>query len=400
MKNYTFPAYSLLLEDPVPVVSGGTWQEHGWGPYQFPSLRMTRAGHILATCTCPAAVDDIDGYEGQLPFGRVSEDGGLTWREVRDTDIPRGTVLADGREYFAPGPKNAYSADWLHKYSPVFTQDGWRRMDYYRADEIPEFPRTPEAQIYDPAAGKTERFRMEVDWPNLTILVSHHPKGPLVFPMEMLMGGMGYSMADPDGTLFFCTYGNGCSAETGEPKRMYTVTVLRSDDSGRHWQYQSEITTPQDWVSRSCEGYCEPSMARMPDGSVVMLMRTGSGQPSYITRSTDNCRSWSEPVVFDKVGVLPRLLTLPCGVTIASYGRPGLFLRSTSDREGLLWDAPVDLNVYDNVVPGIPGSCFYTSLLALDDATALLAYTHFYWPNSDGVPVKTLLTQRIHVQMH
>lgn len=407
MTKFSYKTYSLMLDEPVAVLSGGTWQECGWGPYQFPNLQKTRAGHILATCTGPAAVDDIDGYEGQssdkkaqLPFGKVSEDGGLTWREVQETDVPRGVVMADGREYFAPGPKNAFAAPWLDQYTPVFSVESWRRMDYYRADGIPEFPRTPEAREYDPATGKTERFSMQVQWPNLTMLVSHHPKGRLIFPMEMLMGGMGYTMADPDGTLFFCTYGNGCSAQTGEPKRMYTVTVLRSDDRGRSWQYQSEITTPQEWVSRNCEGYCEPSMARMSDGSVIMLMRTGSGQPSYITRSTDDCRTWSEPAVFDKVGVLPRLLALPCGITLASYGRPGVFLRSTGDREGLVWDDPVDLDIYDNVVPGTPGSCCYTSLLPLDDVTALLAYSHFYWPNGEGVPVKTLMVRRIRVEVN
>jgi len=405
MKTYTFDQYTLSVGEPVPVLSGGTWQEFGWGPYQFPGLRNTRNGHILCTCTGPAAVDDIDGYEGQnddaevrLPFGRVSEDGGATWREVRAEDVPMGVVMANGREYFSPAPKNAFTAPWLDKYEPVFTSESWRKIEYFRADDIPEFPRTPEAEEYDPVTGQTERFRMEVEWPNLTVLVSHHPKGRLIFPMEMLMGGMGFTMPDPDGTLYFCTYGNGCSAETGKPMRMYTVTVLRSDDCGRHWKYLSEITTPQDWVVRNCEGYCEPCMTRMPDGSVIMLMRTSSGQPSYLTRSTDNCETWSEPEVFDKVGVLPKLLTLKCGVTLASYGRPGVFLRSTNDPSGLVWDKPADLEIPDEFLPGAPGSCCYTSLLPLDDTTALLAYSHFCWPNEDGAPVKTILVRKIRVE--
>ena len=362
MKTYTFDQYTLSVGEPVPVLSGGTWQEFGWGPYQFPGLRNTRNGHILCTCTGPAAVDDIDGYEGQnddaevrLPFGRVSEDGGATWREVRAEDVPMGVVMANGREYFSPAPKNAFTAPWLDKYEPVFTSESWRKIEYFRADDIPEFPRTPEAEEYDPVTGQTERFRMEVEWPNLTVLVSHHPKGRLIFPMEMLMGGMGFTMPDPDGTLYFCTYGNGCSAETGKPMRMY-------------------------------------------DGSVIMLMRTSSGQPSYLTRSTDNCETWSEPVVFDKVGVLPKLLTLKCGVTLASYGRPGVFLRSTNDPSGLVWDEPADLEIPDEFLPGAPGSCCYTSLLPLDDTTALLAYSHFCWPNEDGVLVKTILVRKIRVE--
>jgi len=72
-------------------------------------------------------------------------------------------------------------------------------------------------------------------------------------------------------------------------------------------------------------------------------MRTGCNHPSYIARSTDKCRTWSKPQRFDDIGVFPQILPLTCGVTLASYGRPRLKIRATSDPAGMHWEAPVEL---------------------------------------------------------
>ncbi len=123
---------------------------------------------------------------------------------------------------------------------------------------------------------------------------------------------------------------------------------------------------------------------------MLILMRTGSGCQSFYARSTDGGKTWTKPLVFDKVGVLPQLLTLKCGVTLASYGRPGVFLRATDDPSGIEWQTPIDLCV--------KSSCCYTSMIALDDRTALLAYSDFDYPDADGVPQKTLMLRRISIE--
>ena len=132
-------------------------------------------------------------------------------------------------------------------------------------------------------------------------------------------------------------------------------------------------------------------MEVMPDGSVVMLIRTGNPGPSYITRSTDNCKTWSETVKFDDVGVLPQIMTLGCGVTIASYGRPGLYVRATSDPAGLDWKEPLTLGLTTGQ------SCCYTSMVPLDDYTALLVYTDHTYPNEKGERVRTVLVRTVTV---
>ena len=111
----------------------------------------------------------------------------------------------------------------------------------------------------------------------------------------------------------------------------------------------------------------------MRDGSVVMLMRTGEDQPCYMVRSTDNCQTWSKPQKFDEVGVFPQIISLGCGVTLASYGRPGMFLRSTSDPSGLTWKDSIEIEMSGKLKEGTNrwNSCYYTYFLPLDDHTVL-----------------------------
>ena len=86
-------------------------------------------------------------------------------------------------------------------------------------------------------------------------------------------------------------------------------------------------------------------------------------------------------VMFDTVGVLPQLLTLDCGVTLATYGRLGLFLRATGDASGVSWEQPIELELSEG--PEFR-SCYYTHMIPLDKNTALLAYSDFHHPQPNG----------------
>jgi len=105
MKTYSFDHYKIILDDPIPVISGGTYEEHQWGPYQFPGLAKTRNGHIMLTCAPPKAQDSVIGYEGTSICGKASEDGGATWRDIREDDIPVGVIMQAAKNTLSPGPK-------------------------------------------------------------------------------------------------------------------------------------------------------------------------------------------------------------------------------------------------------------------------------------------------------
>ena len=146
------------------------------------------------------------------------------------------------------------------------------------------------------------------------------------------------------------------------------------------------------------EGFCEPTLCASPNGSVIMLMRTGCPRPSYIVRSTDMCKTWSKPKIFDDCGVFPQLLSLPCGVTLASYGRPSLRIRATSDPSCENWEPPIRLALSGEPSANFQSlSCFYTGLISISDNEALIIYSDFQYPNDDGIPVKTILSRRITV---
>ena len=146
------------------------------------------------------------------------------------------------------------------------------------------------------------------------------------------------------------------------------------------------------------EGFCEPMMEQMPDGSLVMLMRTGSFHTSYFVRSTDGGKTWSKPVKFDDFGVFPQIYTLPCGVTLAAYGRPKLRIRATADPSGLVWEEPitVPLSAPEETWP-FEISCFYTRFLPVDDTTVLWLYTDFQHPNEQSEPAKAVLIREVKV---
>ena len=91
---------------------------------------------------------------------------------------------------------------------------------------------------------------------------------------------------------------------------------------------------------------------------------------------------------FDKCGVWPQIMSMECGVTVATYGRYGLYLRGTSDEAALVWQPAVDIPLKSTKDEN---SCAYTGMLPLSDTEFLLIYSDFYYPNDRGIPVKTII---------
>ncbi len=392
--------FHLEIGEPVVV---GQKDTTAWGHYQFPRLSYTTNGDILYTWSTH---DDDITYTQSFGYA-VSEDGGATWRGKRDTDVrvyPH--PLGNGKRFAGFHTQGGYKADYIAKYTPAVvtkkddTGEVTGRLHY--ADNVPEFDRTVDADEWDPVTGEITSFDVKVNWPYMPL---YEYPGNILYPARMMMAITNDTgMLVMEGGLYYCTYGRGFNCATGETGlySLYSgIYVFRSTDCGRTWDLLSQIPVTEDiredhpWF----EGLDEPMMTRTPDGTVVMLMRSGSHRPSYITRSRDNCRTWEHPSRFDECGVLPQLLPLDCGVTLASYGRAPIYVRATGDPAGLDWQEHIHIPVTTEDVPGSTTlhSCGYTSLLALDDHTALFAYSDFTLPGPDGTPMKSLLARRITV---
>jgi hypothetical protein len=91
------------------------------------------------------------------------------------------------------------------------------------------------------------------------------------------------------------------------------------------------------------------------------------------------------------MSVLPGMVQLDNGAILATYGRPNVRLRLCADPEGKVWEDPVD------VLEG--NSCCNNTLLADGPDEALLAYSHFHWPDGESGYTKAVLVQRVRVHL-
>ena len=386
--------FHLELGEPVVIAQGDV---KGWGPYQFPKMHRTKGGSIYCRWHMGADVVEGGGLINGAPHA-VSDDNGKTWRAYTPEDtVAYQAMMPNGKAFAYFNGKLAHTVDYDHnRYRKAF--DGIQNTAVYLADDIPELDRSISATEYDPVTGELNTFPVTLNWPYMPVSFYRRNTGDLVYPPAQTMAISNHvgELVLGDG-IYFCTYARGFDSKTGafsEYSKYYSVYVFRSCDCARTWDYISQVSVDKDTFSGKgdFEGFCEPMMSQMPDGSVVMLLRTGSNHTSYLVRSTDRCRTWSKPERFDDFGVFPQILKLDCGVTLATYGRPEMRIRATSDPAGLDWEEPIRMELS-------PGedckSCFYTHLMALDATTALMAYSDCHFPDANGNPKKSVVVRTV-----
>jgi hypothetical protein len=180
---------------------------------------------------------------------------------------------------------------------------------------------------------------------------------------------------------------DGCLPETFE------CWLMASADNGRSWARRSRLT-----VTPRGDSPCEPVVELNDRGELVGVMRREAGSwndgktrnPSmYLVHSADRGHTWSERRTLFGFGVFPRLLQLANGVLVLSFGRPGVHLSFSLDG-GRSWTEPRAL-ISDWE------TCGYTSLLALDRDSFLVAYQDNDLPDAQGRPCKSILTRRVTV---
>jgi len=176
-------------------------------------------------------------------------------------------------------------------------------------------------------------------------------------------------LREPDGTLLATLYGH----LAGQAK--YNCMLMRSKDDGLTWDYVSSIAYDPDIPG---EGFCEPVMARVADGSLLAVMRTGGGYerkfPMYQCRSLDNGQTWSASQNLGVYSVDPDLCLMSNGILACSFGRPTMEIMFSPDGSGHGWTEPT------TVYPG--NSTCYSGLREVAPGRLLLVYDS----NSEGSP--------------
>ena len=411
-----YDGFTLQFDAPA-VAYYGKETDDAWGQHAFPYIYHTADG--LITLSWQYGEDKVGGT--MTSFSKATANGGKSWVPAASTTGAREKLMPDGKYFSAFLSKGTTQKFSTAKYTPALS---WGSYKMFFAEDFKDDESAGElgiinltCRVYNPDTKQDETIESVVNWPYAPITV--HPGG-ITYTLSGVFGLNGSNViCTEDGTLYVCIYCNGFDSfassredavNSGVEPGKSCVYVFESTDSAHTWNLVAQMLPTAERAAKSVnwktytdhfEGFDEPKMIEMPDGSFLMLMRSGASRTLFVTRSTDNCRTWTEPEAFDELGVLPQLLKLDCGVTLASYGRPELRMRATSDPTGVTWEDSVKLpTAAKDGTPWLNTSCFYTSMVAVDANTAIVAYTDFQYPNKDGVPVHTVLTRRVTVVMH
>ena len=385
-----------------------------WGPYEFPEIGRFPDGRILVKWH--QARDYLADF-GSAPGFAVSEDEGETWHPIdfskeplgEWTEVFTGTRLPNG-EYMMmyvpkPAPIDAQMFQTLSEKFLVDKVNGIEPFDYRKiaVHDVPDglICKTYRYVVTRENCTKAEIVEADMHFPSMVVsLTAEEIQNP--FQDVRLR-------VAPDGSLWQLAYQSEYDAETKEFRRNHAAYFFRSTDNGKSFEYMSMIPhhLPFDpeW-DRVKEGFSEQDITFLPDGSMITILRTGFFVPSYIARSTDGGHTWSEPTKFDYCGTQPRLHTFKNGVTVAAYGRPGLYIRATDDPSGMTWDEPIE------IIPRLYGknfaelerkvndtSCFNPDILPLNDHEFLLVYSDSRHRDEDGSIRKSIRCRKISVEV-
>jgi len=133
-----------------------------------------------------------------------------------------------------------------------------------------------------------------------------------------------------DGSLLATMYGN-FEQDTivptnprskSETKYKLRTFVVRSTDRGQTWRYWSTVAVPNPKVVDDSEGFNEWSIARLADGRLFGVIRTGHYTPLVVTWSADDGKTWTKPIAPAGLtpGGDPYVILLKDGRLALSYG--------------------------------------------------------------------------------
>ena len=406
--------FEIVLGEPD-VIYQAKESVQGWGRHQFPNIGYTADGLLRISWSDG---EDVVGAKNNTTYRRVSLNGGKSWIPGTDVDATRaGVPMTNGKELMGFSSKGTSYAFNFDKYTPVISgEEVTGGGSFYLLSDLYEDPAMKDAWSfgiveYDPATGKSTTVMANLHWP--WGVVGHYENGATyTVSGKIAQDGKRFFVAE-DGTLYtvFYTVALDSTADTLEEdfNGLYThdsVFVLYSKDCGRNWYIAKQFLPTEETKAMSVpyqaqyvddyEGFGEPYMIQTPSGGFFILMRSGTNRTMFYSTSEDGM-NWTDPVPFDGVGVLPQILTLDCGVTITTYGRPTLRVRATSDPTCATWEDPVIVPISYTGPDFFNASCFYTGIVQIDANTALMVYTDFKYPNKDGIGARAILTRTIHI---
>jgi protocatechuate 3,4-dioxygenase beta subunit len=275
------------------------------GPYGYvndATLGVSRTGVIAAG----VGVRHWPGMHEQWITYRVSKDSGKTWTEPMQGF---GPVRSGAEAWATLRGGGALQVGGWHM-SAVEDRKGWWETILTRFSDDMMHYQIETVQVHMPDAG----------------LVISEPS-PLFLSGPQF--GTGKVIQLLNGDLLSPMQGK----FQGDTK--HRAIVSRSVDRGRTWRYQGTIAyNPKDSYPElpgQYLGYAEASIALLPNGQLLAVMRTqytqytGEYKPLNVCWSDDLGKTWTKPVPTTPhlMNIHPNLIVLDNGVVACVYGRPG-----------------------------------------------------------------------------
>jgi hypothetical protein len=389
---------SLTVKFGAPVaVAVSEPGEKRWGFIQFPSLSRLPDGGIL--CLFSHQEDAVRAY-GKPVAGCVSADGGRSWHPTPDDGTPmvapHGAVteLAGG-EFLCVPPTAPFDAQKHGVALPppaTVTERSYSRNAFYRLSDFPEETAARWAALpavrWDPAGRAWRATEVAYDTRGMLLWARAEGEERFLLPRTWFER----SPIRNGNEILYADYRSVFLQADGSLPRNWSPSLMASTDNGRSFQRRATIASSADGQY----AFTEPALAVLPGGELVCVIRQTDHRqlPLLIAYSNDGGRHWTAPQAVVDFGVWPVLLQLECGVTVLSYGRPGVHLAFSEDGRARHWTAPLTL-LSGDPDKRLEGSCGYTALLALDQSSFLMAYSDFAYRDEKGVTRKAIMTRRV-----
>ena len=363
----------MKLSKPVPVAYGPTWDEVGWGPWQFPTMRKD-GNRVFAGVHMGRDSEEDYGVENKWFY---TDDGGDTWIPATAEEADRGFVVAENgdRIFHKAQPPVEVDPKIFEGIEPVGRLDDY--FEFYRFDDFPEGTFEKSVEITRIKKGGTQREKFKAPIIGFDNLLIHRLYGTnRVVPPNMF----GRLRKAPDGSLWHTHYDRAITPGTDKFYDCFYSYFFRSTDNGETWKLVS-VQNPEE--TEGAVYYCEQDICWLPSGRAVTVSRS---EGLHVAISDDGGYTWGKSVQLDTFGVDPAICYLKCGAILTSYGRPGFFVRSCLDGKGEVWGEPVKL---------ADQTCAYSDMVAISDNEALVAYTEFNHTDENVENRKTLMSVKV-----
>lgn len=401
-----------------------------WGFFQFPDLWRGNDGTLSVVVNVGA--DSAAGKHEPSEFFS-SPDGGRTWRRTTADEVdltPEIVTLPDGRQ-------TAFGVHrWLYHLAALSSAPEERGLDTTAAGIKPvagpyrDGYKVNEYLVYDFADIPADRRHFPMAFRQSATAEWQRGEGTIAFPslrLAALSRAMWWNDAGkeecrdfttrlevpmpqeitilPDGTLLWALSSQHPAAE----KLHARVACLASVDAGRSWQVRGMIADGLDtsWGY----GFGEQSLARMPDGDLLCVMRTAASEEVSgahhlaAARSTDAGRTWQMLPPLAAFSVTPHLVALANGMAAVVYGRPGVHVKTSADGGRTWGESQPIVGPSEREILAQPSaewwkhrhdwSCANTSLVVTGPDRFLIAYSDFRHRDPDGRPRKAIMVREV-----